>query len=72
MSIKVQRRKLDKSRAHFKEAVQHLPLGVSSTGLPIGSQLVGAYGREDQLLRLAAQTEAAEPWAHRMPTISAT
>ena len=30
MSIKVQRRKLDKSRAHFKEAVKHLPLGVSS------------------------------------------
>ena len=30
MSIKVQRRKLDKSRAHYKEAVQHLPLGVSS------------------------------------------
>jgi len=30
MSIKVQRRKLDKSRAHYREAVQHLPLGVSS------------------------------------------
>lgn len=29
-SIKVQRRKLDKSRAHFKEAIKHLPLGVSS------------------------------------------
>ena len=30
MSIKVQRRKLDKSRAHYQEAVKHLPLGVSS------------------------------------------
>jgi len=30
MSIKVQRRKLDKSRAHYREALKHLPLGVSS------------------------------------------
>jgi glutamate-1-semialdehyde 2,1-aminomutase len=30
MSIKVQRRDLSKSRAHYKEALKHLPLGVSS------------------------------------------
>jgi glutamate-1-semialdehyde 2,1-aminomutase len=29
-TIKVERRKMDKNRAHFREAVQHLPLGVSS------------------------------------------
>ncbi|HEY4163045.1 MAG TPA: aspartate aminotransferase family protein [Dongiaceae bacterium] len=30
MSIKVERRDLTKSRAHFKEALKHMPLGVSS------------------------------------------
>jgi amidase len=36
-------------------------------GLPIGVQLVGRPGDEVTLLRLAAQIEAAEPWAHRKP-----
>ena len=36
---------------------------------PIGVQLVAAYGREDVLLRVAAQLEAAQPWAHRHPPV---
>lgn len=48
-----------------------LPLGWSADGLPIGSQLVAAYGREDLLFRVAAQVEAAAPWAHRRPMVSA-
>ena len=40
-----------------------LPLATSETGLPIGVQLVGAYAREDLLVRIAAQLEAEVRWA---------
>jgi amidase len=43
-----------------------LPLYRSAAGLPIGVQLVAAYGREDLLLRVAAQLEAAQPFTHPM------
>jgi amidase len=46
-----------------------LPLHMSGDGLPVGVQLVGAYGREDILIRLAAQIETAAPWAHLTPSI---
>ena len=44
-----------------------LPLHWNAVGLPIGVQLVAAYGREDVLIRVAAQLEAAQPWADRHP-----
>ena len=44
-----------------------LPLHWNADGLPIGVQLVAAYGREDVLIRVAAQLEAAHPWADRHP-----
>jgi len=34
-----------------------LPLGMTSSGLPIGVQLVGAYGREDVLFQVGGQLE---------------
>ena len=46
-----------------------LPLGQSREGLPIGVQLVAAYGRDDLLLQAAAQLEQALPWADRLPPI---
>ncbi|GIU90288.1 MAG: hypothetical protein KatS3mg010_1387 [Acidimicrobiia bacterium] len=55
-----------------------LPLHRSDDGLPVGVQLVAAYGREDLLLRVGAQLESARPWAatlppvHRVETLTST
>ena len=38
-------------------------------GLPCGSQLVAAYGREDRLLQVAAQLEEAVGWLDRKPAL---
>ena len=48
-----------------------LPLHWTADGLPVGVQIVAAYGREDQLVQVAAQLEAAQPWAGRRPDICA-
>ena len=48
-----------------------LPLGESAAGVPVGVQLVAGYGREDVLVRIAAQLEQAQPWAHRRPRVHA-
>jgi amidase len=41
-----------------------LPTYRNAAGLPIGVQLVAGFGREDLLIRLAAQVEAARPFVH--------
>jgi len=46
-----------------------LPVHWTPDGLPVGVQLVAAYGREDVLIRVAAQLELAQPWADRRPPI---
>jgi amidase len=48
-----------------------LPLHWNGAGLPIGIQLVAAYGREDLLIQIASQLEQARPWADRRPPVHA-
>ena len=47
-----------------------LPLGRSPEGVPIAVQIVGRYGDEATLFRLAAQLEAARPWFERKPALA--
>jgi len=46
-----------------------LPLGRSAGGLPLAVQLVGRFGDEATVFRLAAQLEAADPWIGRLPAL---
>jgi amidase len=46
-----------------------LPLQWSRAGLPIGMQLVGRFGDEAALFRLAAALEQALPWHERRPAV---
>jgi amidase len=46
-----------------------LPAGFGADGLPLSVQLVGRPGAEDLLYSLAAQVEAARPWAHHRPSV---
>jgi len=48
-----------------------LPLHWNDAGLPIGVQLVAAFGREDLLLRVAAQLEREVTWGRRRPPVFA-
>lgn len=48
-----------------------VPLYWNGDGLPIGVHFIGRFGDEATLFRLAAQLEAARPWAHRRPPIHA-
>ncbi len=48
-----------------------VPLDWNRDGLPIGSHFMAKLGDEATLFRLAAQLEAAHPWATRKPPIHA-
>jgi len=46
-----------------------VPLHWTPGGLPIGIHVGAAFGREDLLLRLAAQLEQARPWFNRLAAL---
>jgi amidase len=46
-----------------------IPAGFGSDGLPLSVQLVGRLGDEARLYALAAQIEAARPWARQRPAL---
>jgi amidase len=48
-----------------------LPVGFGEDGLPTAVQLVGHPLGEETLLQVAAQVEAARPWAERRPLLDA-
>ena len=48
-----------------------LPMSWNADGLPVGVQLVAAYGHEEMLIRVASQLEQACGWAARKPPVSA-
>jgi amidase len=48
-----------------------LPLHWNDDNLPIGVQLLGRYGDEATLIRIAAQLEEARPWSQRRPPVCA-
>lgn len=48
-----------------------VPLSWSPAGLPIGVHVLGRYSADATLIRLAAQLEAARPWAGRTPPVFA-
>lgn len=49
-----------------------LPLGCSRSGLPIGVQLMGRFGKEGALIRLAGSLEKQMPWRDRIPPVHAS
>src|ERR1700749_1986455 len=46
-----------------------VPVGFGADGLPTGVQIAGKPLCEDTLLQVAAQLEAANPWAHERPSM---
>jgi len=47
-----------------------VPSGFGADGLPTGLQIVGRWGAEADLFRLAAQFEQARPWAQHRPPLA--
>jgi len=48
-----------------------LPLGWTSSGLPIGIHLSAAFGQDETLIALCAEVERAAPWGAKRATIAA-
>ncbi|WPB55769.1 amidase [Xylophilus sp. GOD-11R] len=49
----------------------NVPLDCTPSGLPVGIQLIGRFGRDDQVMQMAAELEEAAPWIGRRPAFDA-
>jgi amidase len=54
---------------HLGNPAMSVPMGIAADGLPTAVQIVGRPGDEGTLYSLAAQIEAARPWADRRPAL---
>lgn len=55
---------------HLGNPAMSVPTGFADDGMPLAVQVIGRPGDEATLLSLAAQIEAAQPWADARPPIS--
>lgn len=55
---------------HLGNPAMSVPAGFAPDGMPLAVQIVGRPGSEELLLSLAAQLEAARPWADAHPPLS--
>jgi len=55
---------------HLGNPAMAIPAGFSPEGMPLSIQVIGRRGEEATLISLAAQIEAARPWADSRPPIS--
>ena len=54
---------------HTGQPAASVPAGFTDDGFPLAVQLVARPGDEATLVSLAAQIEAARPWADRVPPL---
>lgn len=57
---------------HTGQPACSVPAGFTADGLPLGVMIVGRPNDEATLLSLAAQIEAARPWAGRRPSLASS
>jgi amidase len=55
---------------HTGQPAAAVPAGWTTSGLPLSVQVAAGMGQEGTLLALAAQLEAARPWAEARPPVS--
>lgn len=54
-----------------RQPAMSVPVYWNAAGLPVGTHFAARFGDEATLFPLGAQLEAARPWSHRRPPVSA-
>ncbi|HWB68370.1 MAG TPA: amidase [Solirubrobacterales bacterium] len=55
---------------HLGNPAMSVPMGFADDGMPLAVQVIARHGEEATLLSLAAQIEAARPWADKLPPLA--